>query len=715
LDPDEAIAQTRLNAPWAAYQFKTSAFLPNRRSNGHVALTNTGRGEWIFRSPKPKVMALIATAGRHKDRDKISLQCNLSKMLRKRIAMAATPGRKSGSLTSAPPDRQESAIAIAVVGLSAITLACLTPFARIPLTPVAAFIPAYESALAIIDLITAVLLFNQAGRSGSLAVLVLACGYFFSSLIIVPHALSFPGVFAPQGLLGAGPQTTAWLYCFWHGGFALFVLAYALLARRGHGLDLILQGSNAFLAIGIVTTIALVLAATLLAINREHSLTPIMNGNDYSMLVTKGISPSICGFSLVALALVWPRRKISTLDLWLSVVMCAWLCDVILSAIVGSSRFDLGWYGGRSFGLLAASFLLIMLLTEFNELYDRVAQSELHRTTALFEAVINMTPDLVFVKDLQSKALLRNPAALFGKTWEEVEGRKEAEWHQDPREAEQVVANDRKVIEAGTSMQFVEQFTTLRGVRTLLSTKSPLFDEDGKIVGTIGVSTDITERENRAKHVEFIMRELSHRSKNLLMIIQAVARQSIRQSSGLDDFERQFNERLASLARLHDLLIQEEWRGASLRAITQTQVGPFAGNRVKIEGAEILLKPDIAQVISMVLHELATNASKYGALSNAVGNVVVLWDCVGDQRNRLSLRWQETDGPAVLQPQRRGFGTVVLERMALQIPDASASLKFLTTGVVWYLEAPLESFVSSATPSLENGPTVGTVPVRGPS
>jgi two-component sensor histidine kinase len=74
---------------------------------------------------------------------------------------------------------------------------------------------------------------------------------------------------------------------------------------------------------------------------------------------------------------------------------------------------------------------------------------------------------------------------------------------------------------------------------------------------------------------------------------------------------------------------------------------------------------------------------------------------VGEQRNRLSLRWQETDGPAVLQPQRRGFGTVVLERMALQIPDASASLKFLTTGVVWYLEAPLESFVSSATPSRE--------------
>jgi len=617
--------------------------------------------------------------------------------------MAGTSKRRGGSLTSAPPGRREIAIAIAIMGLSAITLACLTPFARTPLEPLTAFIPAYESALAIIDLITAALLFNQSTRSGSLAVLILACGYLFSTLIIVPHALSFPGVFAPEGLLGASAQTAAWLYCFWHSGFALFVVAYALLARRG---DARLHGSKAFLPIGVATTIVLGLAATLLATKGEHLLTPIINGNDYSMLVKKGISPAICGFSLIAIALVWSRRKISTLDLWLSVVVSVSLCDVILSAVVDSSRFDLGWYGGRCFGLLAASFLLIMLLWELNELHDRVAQSELRRTTALFEAVINMTPDLVFVKDLQSKALLRNPAALFGKTWEDVEGRKEAEWHQNPREAEQVVANDRQVIEAGTSMQFVEQFTTLQGVRTLLSTKSPLFDEGGKIVGTIGVSTDITERENRAKHVEFIMRELSHRSKNLLMIIQAVARQSIRQSSGLDDFERRFNERLASLARLHDLLIQEEWRGASLRAVTQTQVGPFAGSRIKIVGAEIFLRPDIAQVISMVLHELATNASKYGALSNTEGNVVVLWDFVGDQHNRLSLRWQETDGPAVLQPQRRGFGTVVLERMALQIPDASASLKFLTTGVVWYLEAPLESFVSTPLPEKNRVATV---------
>ena len=464
----------------------------------------------------------------------------------------AKPPHSLTTLLNAPPGRLANAIAIVIVAISVVTLAVLSPFARIGLARLDAFIPAYELALLITDLITALLLFGQFMRARSLALLVLACGYLFNSLVIIPHALTFPGVFAPQGLLGAGTQTTAWLYCFWHGGFALYVVAYGLLARKEYA---VFHNPRIVLSIAVTATAALVVALATLATVGHGLLTPIVDAGNYSMLVNKGVSPAICMLIALALLLLWPLRQKSKLNLWLSVVMSAWLCDVILSAVVGSSRFDLGWYGGRSYGLIAASFLLVTLLMQLDDAYGRVAATELHRATALFEAVINMTPDLVFVKDLQSRALLRNPAALFGKTWDEVEGRKEGEWHQDPKEAEQVVANDRKVIESGTSMQFVEPFTTLQGRRTLLSTKSPLFDEDGKIVGTIGVSTDITDRENRARHVDFIMRELSHRSKNLLMIIQSVASQSIKQSVSLEDFRLQFTERLASLSRLHDLLI----------------------------------------------------------------------------------------------------------------------------------------------------------------
>jgi PAS domain S-box-containing protein len=598
------------------------------------------------------------------------------------------------ALTDFSPGRKANIVAVSVISVSLLTLAILGPIARRPLLQIDAFIPAYEAALAITYLITAFLLFGQFVREKSASLLVLCCGYLFNTLITICHALTFPEVFAPTGLLGAGPQTTAWLYLFWHGGFALSVLAYAVLARQG-GVGYSLKNTARAGFLAAATTIALVAAVTTLATAGHRILPTIMDGPNYSFGLTKGISPLICLISLFALYLLWRSRKRSALDLWLLMVMCAWLCDVVLSAVIGASRFDLGWYGGRSFGLLGSSILLMMLLQELNELHVRAGRADLHRATALFEAVINMTPDLVFVKDLQSRALLRNPAARFGRTWEEIEGRKEAEWHAKPGEAEQVVANDRQVITSGKSMQFVERFTTGEGERVLLSTKSPLFDQAGDIVGTIGVSTDITERENRAKHVEFIMRELSHRSKNLLSVIIAIARQSAKQSISLEDYSARFEERLSALARLHDLLVQEEWRGASLQAIAHSQIAPFAGSRVTIEGPEVKLPPDVAQTVCMVFHELATNASKYGALSNEKGSVAVTWGIMDTGEKRFFIQWQERNGPPVVTPQRRGFGTVVVERMSLQVRDASASLKYPSGGVIWYLEAPYESFVQA--------------------
>jgi hypothetical protein len=146
--------------------------------------------------------------------------------------------REEGTfLSTMPPGRDEKRLALAVVVVSSLAFLVAALFATLPLAPVAAFIPAYEAALTINDVITAVLLLGQATLQRSRALVVLACGYLFTALMVVPHALTFPGLFSPTGLLGAGPQSTAWLYMGWHAGFPLLVIAYVMLKGqdREHG------------------------------------------------------------------------------------------------------------------------------------------------------------------------------------------------------------------------------------------------------------------------------------------------------------------------------------------------------------------------------------------------------------------------------------------------------------------------------------------------
>jgi hypothetical protein len=272
-------------------------------------------------------------------------------------------GRAFLATAIATPREKRVAAVIAVVAVLAF-LAAL-PFVRVPLARMPAFIPAYEAALILIDLVTAILLFEQFVRLRLIALLALAAGYLFDALIIVPHALTFPGAFAPTGLLGAGPQTTAWLYAFWHGGFPLFVMAYALLRRR-EDRPIVNVGRAIVLSAIFAAALAAVLAVA--ATVGHDALPVIMQGSDYTMMVTKGVSPAVWLLTFIAMLMLWQRQQ-RIVDLWLMLVMWVWLFDIALAAVIGSSRFDLGFYAGRVFGLIAASFLLVSLLVEMAALY----------------------------------------------------------------------------------------------------------------------------------------------------------------------------------------------------------------------------------------------------------------------------------------------------------------------------------------------------------
>ena len=275
-------------------------------------------------------------------------------------------------LSTLPPSRGKARLALAVVAVSFVIFLAAVPFAKLPLPPIPAFIPIYESALVVNDLITAVLLLGQFSFRRSLALLILASGYLFTAFITVAHALTFPGVFSPSGLLGAGPHSTAWMYMFWHGGFPLIVIAYGLLKDTSRSVIVARPGTAIAFAIGVVLIV--VCAITLLATAGQNLLPPIMRGNQYAPALIVVVSV-VWTMSMLALAVLWWRRPHTMLDIWLMVVMCAWLFDIALAAVLNAGRYDLGFYAGRIYGLLAASFVLMVLLVESTLLHARLVRA----------------------------------------------------------------------------------------------------------------------------------------------------------------------------------------------------------------------------------------------------------------------------------------------------------------------------------------------------
>ena len=267
----------------------------------------------------------------------------------------------------------------AAVFVSFLIFLAIAPFARTAFPQVAAFIPVYQTALVTNDLITAVLLMGQYSFLRSRALLVLGAGYLFCAFMAVAHGLSFPGLFAPSGVLGAGPQTTAWLYFLWHGGFPLFVLAYVWLKERGASESAVKETAQAAgaarsgIALAALGAMALTVVLVLLATVGHDALPVLMRGNqdDTGKLRVAFFTWTL---SLVALVCLW-RKARSVLDLWLMVTLVAWLLDIALASVLNGARFDLGFYGGRVYGLLASSFVLIVLLLENSRMYADLAQA----------------------------------------------------------------------------------------------------------------------------------------------------------------------------------------------------------------------------------------------------------------------------------------------------------------------------------------------------
>jgi PAS domain S-box-containing protein len=263
-----------------------------------------------------------------------------------------------------------------------------------------------------------------------------------------------------------------------------------------------------------------------------------------------------------------------------------------------------------------------------------------------------------------------------------------------------VIALKRQAIETGTGQNAELAIGFLAGVVRWFDVHiEPLRDLTGEVIGLVGTTVDITRRKEDEAHQRLLMRELTHRSKNLLAVIQAMARQTSRHSPSVKAFIEQFDARLQALATSHDLLIDEGWHGASLEGLARLQLQPFLGGddgRVSIAGPVVLLKPEPAQALGLALHELANNAKRYGALSVAKGRVSIAWRRVPQPEGEgVVLEWRESGGPAVATPTTRRFGSMVIERNLQQTLGGIVKLAFDAQGVQCVIEIPPTNLVGA--------------------
>jgi two-component sensor histidine kinase len=209
----------------------------------------------------------------------------------------------------------------------------------------------------------------------------------------------------------------------------------------------------------------------------------------------------------------------------------------------------------------------------------------------------------------------------------------------------------------------------------------------------VGVNIDITDTKNAAEKTRLLLRELNHRVKNTLAMLQSLARQTLNRTSDPAEFMEAFSGRLRAISEAHTLLSDREWSGISLVDLLAKQVEPYAifsPQQIELAGEDIVLPPDHALGLGIALHELATNAARHGALSIATGHVRITWQIEpGLDQSRVVIHWIETGGPRVAPPEARGLGERLIERSLDKVLSSSVRLSYLDTGLEAVISMPV--------------------------
>lgn len=316
---------------------------------------------------------------------------------------------------------------------------------------------------------------------------------------------------------------------------------------------------------------------------------------------------------------------------------------------------------------------------------------------ARYETALRSSQVVVYTQDCDLRyTAISGP--MLGRSADDILGRTDDDIL-SPACAATIVALKRKALASGQAKHAECAMASGPGARWHDLHVEPLRDDTGAIIGLTCASVDVTERKEGEAHLRLLLRELTHRSKNLLAVIQAMARQTARHAGSTESFLSQFASRLQGMASSHDLLVRESWHGASLNELVRSQLSAYGGkgqHQIVFEGPDVALKPEAAQNLGLALHELAINAQKFGALSVPDGRVSIRWGRHDDGKdNALELDWREQFGPKVKARRKRGFGSLVIERNLARSLDAQVNLEFEPDGVHCRIVIPASQTVAA--------------------
>src|SRR6185437_12239084 len=312
---------------------------------------------------------------------------------------------------------------------------------------------------------------------------------------------------------------------------------------------------------------------------------------------------------------------------------------------------------------------------------------------ARYETALRGSQVTVYMQDRDLHyTSISNP--MFGRSIEDILGRTDDEIL-PPDGGLAVIALKREVLASGQPKRMEVAIESGASPRFHDLHIEPLRNETGAIVGLTCAAIDVTERKESEAHLRLLMRELTHRSKNLLAVIQAMARQTARHAGSIDGFLTLFSAPLQALAASHDFLMRDNWYSASLPELVQSQLAAYTGGdegQVALDGPPVALKPEAAQNLGLALHELAVNAAKFGALSVPGGHVTINWTLDG---HVLALEWRERDGPKVKVRRKKGFGSMVIERNLARALDAKVDMAFQPDGLRCHVVIPASQILAA--------------------